>query len=130
MDWIVKTGANARVLTMALPDTISTTQEAASYYKDLLFSAGFDALVDRYLLKRVSEQLDYEWSSYTVSEVGFKLSKRRERARENQLMRLRGAVSGQPIQNLHLAEEPAIVEIDVSSKTKVLDFISADVVWQ
>jgi type I restriction enzyme M protein len=128
-DWITKTGANARVLSFKLPPGITTPTAAANHYKDLLFSAGFDAIVERYVLQQVAACLDYEWPSYTVSEVGFKLSKRKEKARENQLMALRGTSSNQVIQNLHLAGESADVEVNITQPTKVLDFISADVVW-
>lgn len=127
--WITKSGANARVLTFKLPSDISIPKDAAYYYKDILFGAGFDAIVERYILQQVAISLDYDWACYTVSEVGFKLSKRRERARENQLMQLRGARTGQAIQNLHLAEEPAEVIIDTTTPSKVLDFIASDVAW-
>lgn len=128
-DWVVKSGANARVLSFSLPESILTPFDAAKYYKDLLFGAGFDALIDQYLLRIISEKMDYEWPSYTVSEVGFKLSKRKERSRENQLMNLKGMFSGEAILNLHLAEEPSIVEVNLENPSKVLDFIISDVKW-
>lgn len=127
--WVTKGGTNARVLNFKLPDRISSAREAAEYYKDILYGAGFSALVDRYVMQQVTADLDYGWEAYTVSEVGFKLSKRRERARENQLMSLRGISSGQPIQNLHLAGEQAAVTVDVDQPSKVLDFIMSEVVW-
>jgi type I restriction enzyme M protein len=128
--WVTKSGARSRVLTFHLPPSITTAEAGAAYYKDILFGAGFDAIVDRYVLEQVAAAIDYDdWACYTVSEVGFKLSKRKEKARENQLMSLRAMHSGQSVQNLHLVEEPTMVEINIDTPSKVLDFIASDVVW-
>ena len=127
--WVTKTGANARVLTFRLPQCASSVKGAVAHYRDILFSAGFDALVERYILQSVAGSFDYEWANYGVSEVGFKLSKRKERPRENQLMGIRGLKTGQPIQNLHLAEEPACIVVDAENPSRALDFMAADVSW-
>lgn len=128
--WVTKSGTNARVLTLKLPSGFLTKESAAAYYKDLLFCAGFDALMDQYIFGQVANTANYpEWVCYTVEEVGFKLSKRREKARENQLMNLVTARDNQPVQNLHLVAEPTLVTINANNPSKVLDFIASDVIW-
>lgn len=128
--WVTKSGANARVLTLKLPSSCLTKEDAAAHYKDLLFGAGFDALVEQYIFGQVAQSVNYpDWACYTVEEVGFKLSKRREKARENQLMSLVTARDGQLVQNLHLVAEPTRVTVNESSPSRVLDFIASDVVW-
>jgi len=63
-----------------------------------------------------------------VNEVGFKLSKRKEKPRPNQLVKFISS-SGEIVQNLHLCEEDYKVEVSKSNAVTVLDFIKRDVVW-
>jgi hypothetical protein len=60
--------------------------------------------------------------------VGFKLSKRGERLRENHLARFTGQ-AGHEIPNLHLAAERAFVVVDRENPSTVLDFMALDVAW-
>jgi len=128
-DWIVVGGKNARVLSLTLPGRITKKEDAAEYYKAIFSSASFGNLVTQYVFKQTAHDIGNDWASYIVKEVGFKLSNRKERARENQLCVFKGVNSGGLINNLHLGEEQAEVVINTESPKTVLDFISSDVNW-
>lgn len=114
---------------ISLPSSIKATEDACNHYLEALKIAGFQLLLRNAIYSEVSGELDYEYSVYLVSEVGYKLSKRKERIRPNQLCKFIGAKSKSEVPNLHLANEP--VEVVSSGKTpeRILDFIRRDVKW-
>jgi type I restriction enzyme M protein len=127
-DWILKGGRTPLVLRFNRNWSDEPGAMAADYYKDIMKSAAFDSLREKYVLSKVSERLNYKFFGFEVSDVGYKLSKRKERAKPNDLARFVGK-SGRAHQNLHLADEPCGVGIDVDSPSTVLDYIAANVVW-
>ena len=66
--------------------------------------------------------------AYIADEVGFKLSKRKEKPRPNQLISF-VTKDGERVQNLHLCEEDYVVKYSVENPKFVLDFIKRDVSW-
>jgi type I restriction enzyme M protein len=127
-DWVYKKGKNAEVLHMAPIRAFSTIEDAADHYNSILNSSGLSKYVARYAFARTASEFNNEHHAYIVNEVGFKLSKRKEKPRPNQLVRFI-STSGETIQNLHLCEEDYKVEISKSHAETVLDFIKRDVVW-
>ena len=116
-------------ITLALPAEMTDAIEAAAFYRRFLGSAGFRLLVHRRIFAQVASSAGYDFPAYAVSEVGFKLSKRGELKRSNQLMRMIGQQTDREEPNLHLANESLSVEIDPTNPRRVLDFIRRDVRW-
>ena len=73
--------------------------------------------------------MPYEFPVYEVEEVGYKLSKRGERARPNHLLKMRSRQTKQYVTNLHLAEDECDLVIDTDKPQTVLDEIIAGVSW-
>lgn len=116
-------------VTMKLPKSVATTAEACKHYLDAFKLAGFSLLVRTAVFGQVAEALDYEYPVYLVSEVGFKLSKRKERIRPNQLCKFVGEKTKAESPNLHLANEPVAVAVNTKSPERILDYIRRDVKW-
>ena len=112
-----------------MPAEMTDAIEAAAFYRRFLGSAGFRLLVHRRIFAQVASSAGYDFPAYAVSEVGFKLSKRGELKRSNQLMRMIGQQTDREEPNLHLANESLSVEIDPTNPRRVLDFIRRDVRW-
>lgn len=127
--WIMKRGQNGGPLTFHLPEGMVELTEVAQYYQDLLRSPGFGDLVQQAVFRTVAEKLDCTWPCYTVSEVGFKLSRRGERVRENQLATFVGIETAREVANLHLAAESARVVVNRANPKTVLDFMAAEMAW-
>lgn len=128
-DWLLKGGKNPTVLGFTLPTTIITTKEAVDYYKDLLKLAGFGDLVQRYVFKQVATELNYEYPVFLADEVGFKLSKRKEKARPNHLCKFVSSNSNDEYPNLHLTDDEFYIEIDTENPERILDHFRKMVKW-
>lgn len=127
--WVMRRGQqNGGPLGFSLPPDIEEVADAVKHYQLLLQTPSFQDLVSRAIFSAVAGRLDCEWPCYAVEKIGFKLSKRGERIRENQLARFIGQ-SGTETPNLHLASEPASVMVDNATPSTVLDFMSLDMAW-
>jgi len=127
--WVIKGGSNPSVLRMSVDWTGKTSKEASDHYKSILRTSDFQRIRDQYAFKTVASDISYEFPVYEVDEVGYKLSKRGERQRPNQLIRMRGKTTSQDISNLHLADEECDTVVDVTNPQTVLDEIMAEVSW-
>jgi type I restriction enzyme M protein len=105
-------------------------EDAADYYRELIKTAGFKSLCQGYVFRQVASALNYEFPVYIVDEVGYKLSKRREKARPNQLILFRGRQSKEIVTNLHLAEEPCDVLTGDEATGTVLQHMQTSVKWR
>ena len=125
---VVKRGKSAAVLPLTIPEGVSSAGDAADYYKVLVKTAGFRNLLANAAFRIVAEAITQEWPTYAVDEVGFKLSKRGERPRANQLCKFVDE-AGVERANVQLAEVPVRPAIDAASPSRVLDFMRRDVTW-
>lgn len=116
-------------LTARLPESIQDGASACRYYEELLKVSSFRTLVRNFVFRTVATKFPYEYPAYMVDEVGFKLSKRKERVRPNQLCQFIGAESGKERPNLHLATEPVHLMINAAAPQRIADFIARDVKW-
>lgn len=114
---------------IALPPAASP-DEAFRHFDSLARMAASGAILRNYVFGAVAAEFDYSFPTYSVDEVGYKLSKRRERPRPNHLAAFVGSRSGAPVPNLHLSDEPIEIRIDRDSPSTVLDFIAKEVTWQ
>ena len=57
------------------------SDEAADHYREIMKAAGFEALRQAHIFREVAAALDYKFPVFMVDEVGYKLSKRKEKAR-------------------------------------------------
>lgn len=127
--WVMRRGQqNSGPLGFSLPKQTENVADGVRHYQTLLMAPSFQSLVDQAVFSAVAERLNTEWPCYAVEEVGFKLSRRGERIRENQLARFVGQ-SGAETPNLHLAAEQAYVVVNREAPATVLDFMSLEVVW-
>jgi type I restriction enzyme M protein len=126
--WILKGGKNPTVIRFNLPKG-HTVKSAANYYKVLLNYADFRRIVLNWVFGEVVKAHDYEYQVFIVDEIGYKLSKRKERMRPNQLCRFVGVDSNDERPNLHLTSEPVTVAIDTENPKRVLDYIRKQVEW-
>jgi len=125
--WIAKKGKG--ILRFPLPTGTTTASEAREYYRALLKLAAFDVVVRNHVFGQVCSKFDYEYPVYLVEEVGYKLSKRKERLRPNQLCRFMGLSSDRETPNLHLADEAIEIVVDVAEPQRILDYMRRDVKW-
>jgi type I restriction enzyme M protein len=128
-DWVSKGGKSAALMPLACDWTGRSGEEVAAYYRELLKTAGFQTICQGHIFRQVAVKLDYQFPVYVVNEIGYKLSKRRERARPNQLSLFRGKHSKGEVTNLHLAEEPCDVLLDGEGSNTVLHHIRKSVEW-
>lgn len=117
------------VFDVTLPPSVGTGAGAANHYLGILKSAAFRSFVRSAVFADVVQSFDYEFPVYLVDEVGYKLSKRKERVRPNQLCRFVGRDSGTELPNLHIAAEEIDVSGDLANPTTILDFIRSGVEW-
>lgn len=128
-NWVIKGGKSPALLRMKEDFTGVDGEEAASYYKDIMKTAGFKELCQSFIFGEVAAILDQEFPVFIVQDVGYKLSKRKEKARPNQLCLFRGRGSGETMTNINFAEEECDVVIDKESASTVLDIIGDRVKW-
>ncbi|MFF7682410.1 class I SAM-dependent DNA methyltransferase [Microbacterium sp. NPDC007973] len=127
--FIRKRGKNPTVLTYDLPPGMSDAAPAVKHYTEFLTSSGIGPLITQAVLARMAADLDYSWPVYGVEEVGYKLSKRGERTRPNQLISFVDG-SGTHVANLHRADGAATTVIDADNPSTVIDYIRRDVTWR
>jgi len=128
--WVIKRGRNPAIVRFSLPSTVADAKEAINYYRDMLKLTGFHSVVKAYVFDQLVEKINYDFPVFIVDEVGYKLSKRKERVRPNQLCRFIGDDSGGEQPNLHLAAESYRVEVNVEEPHYVLDYIKRHVRWE
>lgn len=128
-DWVSKGGKSSSLLRMSRDWSAINGDNAASYYRDVIKTAGFHDLCRSYVFAQVAQELNYEFPTFLVEEIGYKLSKRKEKARPNQLCLFKGKTTGSLITNLHLAEEECDVLIGQGSPQTVLDTVRSKVTW-
>jgi type I restriction enzyme M protein len=128
-DWVSKGGKSPTLLRMTRDWSGCSGEDAASYYREVLRTAGYQDLCRSYEFAEVAAELDYDFPAFLVEEIGYKLSKRKEKARPNQLCLFKGRSTGSLVTNLHLAEEECDVVTDQASPQTVLDEIRTSVVW-
>lgn len=128
--WVLKRGKNSELLEFSLPQGTKTVNEARDHLLKFIKTAGFQATLTRYIFEKVTSTVDYEFPVYRVSEVGYKLSKRKEKARQNQLMKFVGKKSKAVIRNLHLCDEEHLVEVNAENPANVLDYIKKADIWK
>lgn len=127
--WVVKGGKNKSVLPLSVDWKNRSATEAVDHYKSMLKTSDFERFRDQYALQTVAADDPCYFPVYEVDEVGYKLSKRRERQRPNQLLRLRGRETNRDVNNLHLADEECDTVIDRNNPQTVLDEIQSEVSW-
>ena len=112
-----------------LPSSIANADDAVEYYMAFLKLAGLRRLVDHYAFCAMTQKFDYSYPVYRVEEVGYKLSKRKEKIRPNQLCKFVVTQSSKEHPNLHLAQENLGLEINTKHPQRILDFIKRDIEW-
>lgn len=128
-DWVSKGGKSPELLNLSRDWGTCEGIEAAKYYRAILRTADFKSLRQHAIFRNVAQDMNYTFATYEVDEVGFKLSKRKERSRPNQLCQFVGKKSAQAIFNLHNSDEPYEVQIFPDHPQTILDFILRDVQW-
>lgn len=128
-DWVSKGGKSPALLPLAREWGAGSGEEAAEYYREIMRTAGFASLCQSHIFKGVAASLNYDFPVYTVDEIGYKLSKRKEKARPNQLCLFKGKTTRDVLTNLHLAEEPCSVVIDKAGADTVLGMLRKRVRW-
>jgi type I restriction enzyme M protein len=127
--WVIKNGKSAAVMPFVRDWTGQSGEAAALYYRELIKTAGFRDIVQNYIFQQVVAAHDYEFPVFVVDEIGYKLSKRGERPRPNQLAIFRERQSGRIITNLHLAEEPCDLVLEQEAVGTVLHHLQKSIKW-
>ena len=109
---------------------LNNVEEVRKHFREIMKLANFKQLVTAYIFENIASELDYSFKTYCVDEVGYKLSKRNEKARPNQLCRFTISGSKKNVPNLHLVDENTEIKIDTNKPKTVLDYIKRDVVWE
>ena len=128
-DWILKGGKSPSVLPFWKNWEEVSSADVAAHYKEITRTSGFDNLKTSFIFKSVAKNLDYNFPVFMVEEVGYKLSKRKEKAKPNHLCVFRGTASNTEYCNLHLMEEDYEVIVDTDNPVSTLDFIRKNVSW-
>lgn len=127
-DWILKGGKNPAVLRFKQEWGKQSGEDAAHHYKEIMRSSAFGTLQERYVFTKMAQKIDYSFMGFEVSDIGYKLSKRKERAKPNELINFIGA-SGRIHPNLHLADEVCWVTPGEDADMKVLDHMVQNISW-
>ena len=122
-EWIVKKGKNAEIMPIIIDCSSYDVDSCVEYYADFLKSAPIEKFILRYAFEKTSEACDQEFATFVVDEVGYKLSKRKEKSRPNQLCEFVGVNSKKKVLNLHLGEESTEIKFDITNPQTVLDYI-------
>lgn len=129
-EWIVKKGKNSEIMPIRVNPKLYDVSSCMAYYTDLLKSASIEKIIIRYAFEKTSVECDQEFATFMVNEIGYKLSKRKEKSRPNQLCEFIGEKSKKKIYNLHLGEESIKVKYNINDPQTVLDFIKKEVTWE
>lgn len=95
----------------------------------MLRSGPFAQHVRNRVFGRAAEDCDYTFPVFMTDEAGFKLSRRGERARPNELCVFAETTTGTEVANLRLTPRAVRVDVDTANPPRVLDFIRRDIVW-
>lgn len=128
-DWVSKSGKSPELLNLSREWDNMAGSEAAKYYRSLLKVADFKSLCQHSIFRKAAQEMNYTFPAYEVDEVGFKLSKRGEKARPNHLCRFVGKESELDISNLHTSDESYTVQICQDHPQTVLDYMRRDIQW-
>ena len=128
-EWVIKKGKNSDIIPVRMREDVTTVDDAFLYYYDLLKSASIDKFVFRYAFDKTSQVYDQQFDSFIVDEVGYKLSKRKEKSRPNQLCSFVGNTTKKKIYNLHLCDEPYSVDYNIGKSITVLDIVKKEIKW-
>jgi type I restriction enzyme M protein len=128
-DWVSKGGKSPVLMRMKQDWSGRSGKEAADYFREIMKTAGFHELRQSFVFSQIVRDINYEFPVFAVEEIGYKLSKRKEKARANQLCLFRGRRTKSLITNLHLAEEEYDVVLSQSSPKTVLDMVRNSVTW-
>lgn len=128
-EWIIKKGKNAEVIPIKYQNENMTVEALINHYNAIFKSSTMKKHINRYVFEQTADKLNYEYSAFSVDEVGYKLSKRKEKAKPNQLCKFRGIESGQEINNLNLCSEDYEIVTNSDSPETVLDYIMNEVEW-
>lgn len=128
-DWVSKGGKSAALMPFYCDWTGCTGEDAASYYRELIRTAGFQAICQGYIFQQTATEMDYQFPVFMVEEIGYKLSKRKEKARPNQLALFKGRQSKAIVTNLHLAEESCDVLLGKDGASTVLHHLQKSIKW-
>lgn len=115
------------------PDTdFESLTELKEHFKEIFRLSGFNQLLLLHTFKKITEiqELNYNFKTYAINEVGYKLSKRNEKSRPNQLCSFYSLEKNERILNLHLTNDHFKTVINTTEPTTVLDFIKRDIVWE
>lgn len=129
-EWIVKKGKKAEIMPIVIDCSSFDVDACVEYYADLLRSASIEKFILRYAFEKTSEACNQEFATFVVDEVGYKLSKRKEKSRPNQLCEFVGVNSKKKVLNLHLGEESTEIKFNIKNPQTVLDYIKKEVNWE
>ena len=111
------------------PTDLLDSGAAVAHFEKIVNSAPFKAMLQRRRFAILARKSDERWPTYAVDEVGYKLSKRREQARPNQLCRF-ASPAGETIPNLNIFQgRDFSVVADPANPETVLDYMRKDVQW-
>lgn len=128
-EWIIKKGKNAEVIPIKCKLDDMTVETLKDYYNTIFKSSALSKHITRYVFEQTANNLNYEYPTFMVEEVGYKLSKRKEKIKPNQLCIFKGIESGQEINNLNLCIEDYEVVTDSDNPKTVLDYLVNELEW-
>ena len=109
-------------------DDLSTLKEHYMYY--LKTTPYLKRLIERYAFRETVKTLDYNFYVCRVEEIGYKLSKRGEKARPNQLCSFVTDDSTRTqIFDLNLCKSAYDIEIDTGCPKNALDYLRKVIEW-
>ena len=127
-EWTYKKGKNAEIMPLDISERKLSLEDAQVYYESFFKSSYIKKFIDRYTFKKTAQSLNIDYQVYRVKEVGYKLSKRKEKAKPNQLITFR-STKKELISNLHLCDEEYVVHVNKKNPKVILDYIKRDIKW-
>jgi len=92
--WIMKGGKNSALLRFADGAKCKSSEDAAVYYRHILRTAAFSDLKQLWVFQQTAAKLDYKYPAFMVEEIGYKLSKRKEKVRPNEFQVFQARATG------------------------------------
>lgn len=88
--WVSKGGKSPAIFRMKKDWSKHSGEETAAYYREVLKTANFQELCRSYVFSQMVQHSNSEFPTFVVNEIGYKLSKRKEKDRPNQLCIFQG----------------------------------------
>lgn len=131
VSWFVKGGKSSELIKLYDAEYQKLdVSEIVNRYREIMKLSGFRDVVEIHLLNMMNASFFTDYYAYTAEEVGYKLSKRKEKEKPNDLAIYRDSVEGSRVTNLNLSRGKVEVVSSLNEQDSILDSMKANITWE